>query len=209
MTKDLLTVLAMWPVLFILRVGAIVAGVAYLPFVLPFMCIEKTLSQWKLKRLPIWAHPWDNPRDGIYGDRRLNYWNGEDQYPLWFDRLPASQHIKAYYWLAIRNPANNFSRYYRGLGCKIDECVIKLLGGNVFVSDILDVEGWQFTKAEGPLFNYYGFYLYKQVTSTRYLMIRLGHKVEPRYSNKELFQGARSSKAWKGFTFRISLRLAR
>jgi hypothetical protein len=168
--------------------------------------IPRELTSWKLLRLPKWGHPWDNPRDGCLGDRRLGYWNGGDQYPQWFDKLSWGHYLKAYFWLAIRNPANNLSRYYKGFGCKVDECNIKLLAGVNFVSNVKNCQGYQFVKAEGPVFNYWGFYLYKRIgRSSKFVMIRLGHKIEPRHSDM-VFEGEDLSKAWKGFTFRVGIK---
>lgn len=206
-----------WLVILVVKAVVILVGLVWVPFCLRGVPIPKTPYKWRLIRLPWYGHPWDNPRDGVLGDRRLDYWSSGTQYPLWFDKLRSPQYIKAYYWLAVRNPANNLSRFYRGFGCKVDECQVTLLAGDYFVSDVKDCEGWQFVKADGPVFNYWGFYLYRRVTDIdlrtfkkvdRYIMVRLGHKIEPRY-NGQIFEGDRTLKAWKGSTFRIALRSPR
>ncbi len=194
-----------WVPLLFVRLLAILIGFIWIPLCLVGLKLPRDVSEWELIRLPWYGHPWDNPRDGALGDRRLDYWSNGKQYPKFFDSLPLHQYIKAYYWLAIRNPANNLSRYYRGFGCKVDDCDIELLAGQEFVSDTKEVHGYQFVKATGPVFSYWGFYLFKPISEGKYLMIRVGHKIEPRYAD-DVFEGDRSSKAWKGFTFRISIR---
>jgi len=52
-------------------------------------------------KLPTWAWAWDNDHDGIYTDN-------PDYRPSF---IKARTMLDAYYWLAIRNPARNFSAY--------------------------------------------------------------------------------------------------
>ena len=213
----------MWIPIIVLTLLGLVAGLFVVPVALfGVPMLPKNVVKWSKINLPSWAYLWDNLRDGVLGDRRLDYWHNGKQYPVWFDKLPLSQYVKAYYWLAIRNPANTLKRYVPFMGCQVGlekvtgystvathrpRKIINVLAGQAFVSDTKDVEGYQFVKAsaEGELLSYWGFYLYKRVSPTRYLMIRLGHKIEPRYTF-EKFVGDRASKAWKGTTFRIALR---
>ena len=206
---------AMWIPIIALTVIGILTGLLIVPVALFFVKINKEYQEWELINLPRFFYLWDNIRDGVIGDRRLDYWNNGKQYPLWFDKLPLSQYVKAYYWLAIRNPANTLKRYVPFMGCKVGIIeggyeYIHLLAGQEYVSDVRDVQGFQFVKTSKPkeMLSYWGFYLYKQVTSDRYLMIRLGHKIEPRHMSEE-FTGERANKAWKGTTFRIALRSPR
>lgn len=192
--KDILSPL-WWIPIGAARAVVTVVGLAVVPIALLFTEVPEKVTEWRLVRLPLFAHPWDNPKDGVLGDRRLHYWNQGDQFP---GIIKNSPFLKAYWWLAIRNPANNFSRFYRGIGCKVDECKVKLLAGQDIVGGSKDVEGYQFVKAEGPIFNYYGFYLYNKKFTMRF-----GHKVEPKHNEQDFSNDP--LKAWKGVTFRITL----
>lgn len=202
---NIIAALIMWIVLVVIRTLFIIIGIFWVPFCLINVKIPSgSIAGWRLIRLPWWGHPWDNPRDGVLGDRRLDYWTNGTQYPQWFDNYSFGHYLKSYYWLTIRNPANNLSRYYRGFGCKIDECKVILLGGQDFVSDTKKSFGWQFVRADGPKFKYWGLYLVKPFIG-KHLDMRIGHKVEPRYADYD-FSGDNASKAWKGFTFRLRWR---
>lgn len=194
-----------WPLIFILKIIISFLGIFLTPFCLIGVDIEKEYSKWEMVKLNKLGWLFENLRDGCIGDVRLDYWNNGKQYPSWFDSLPMSQYIKAYYWIALRNPFNR-NRYIPLLGCDMRVCEVTLLAGQEFVSDTKKSYGWQFVKTSGPIFNYYGFYLYKPWRS-KFIRIRLGHKIEPRYNDKTWNDDpSRASKSWKGTTFGINLR---
>lgn len=71
----------------------------------------------KLQRF-IWY--FGNDEDGCYGDRRgwwSNHVKGKERSAFWM-----------WWWLAIRNPANNFSRYTDLCSCKINACSVEYYG---------------------------------------------------------------------------------
>ena len=94
---------------------------------------------WKRIRLPRWALWWDNPYDGLLGDKR----------GWWANRCRESDRteynfLSMYIWSALRNPANYFSR--KVTGCDVSDCVIKRVAGNVdYVNRYIvkDTTHWQ------------------------------------------------------------------
>ena len=197
------TALCMWVALFLVKIVVSVIGLVWIPFCLIGVKIPKDLTTWRMVSLNSLGWPYQNLRDGCLGDIRLNFWNGTDQYPQWMKNWP---YIKAWYWMSVRNPFNR-NRYIPGLGCNLVDCKVFLLAGQHLVSDTKESYGWQFVKADGPIFNYYGFYCYKPIYKDKYfLRIRLGHKVETRYNFSAWRADGRASKSWKGTTFGISIR---
>lgn len=179
---EVVKALIVWAIVFILRLVVIMVGLFVVPFAIPKF---KFTGQWELIRLAKWADPWDNPKDGILGDTRLHYWLQGDQYPAW---LEGRDWLKAYWWMAIRNPANNFSRFYRLIGCNLadsGEITILAFGGS-----------WEFTKVKGKRFSYWGFY---KLTDKR--EVKLGHKIRSKYIGASWVEDP--LRAWKGFTFRV------
>lgn len=107
-------------------------------------------GDWMLVRLPTWLKWWDNPYDGLYGDKRgwwANYCN--DHYDCDVDDFYAM-----WQWAAIRNPANYWSRIVTGC----DVRTVELLAGQLICDE--DTPGWHFlraTDAKGRSFYYLGF----------------------------------------------------
>lgn len=212
MFKAVILAIIWWPFIFVVRVAMILLGVPLVTLAMLWLSVDygsrQNFSQyagvWYRERLPLWAWPWDNLRDGAMGDQRGWYW--VEGYPSWIDALPdrLQPNVKRWYWLVIRNPANNFSRFTRGVGCNTAECTIRLLAGQDYVRDRLGGEGWQFVEADGPIFKYWGFYYVSRwQIFGRWLRIRLGHKIEPRHNGANWDDD--QDKAWKGVTFRIGL----
>lgn len=146
-------------------------------------------NYWYPIHLPSWAWLWDNDHDGARGDKRGWYtmeWN-----PHWPDWL------KHYFWLAFRNPANNFKRHI--LGVDLRKCDIELLAGNFKVRDDQQNKGWQFVSLGG--FRYHLYLVKEYGDSGRALVIQLGNKVEPRHVNVTYEE---ERKYWKGFSFEIN-----
>ena len=108
------------------------------------------LGYWKKVTLPKWARWWSNEFDGAYGDKR-GWWanNCIEKYNKQYN-----QFFPMWMWLAVRNPANYWSRVVTGID--VSECTIKKLAGQDIVSDSIDELGWQFLVAEredGKLFH--------------------------------------------------------
>lgn len=108
------------------------------------------LGDWMLVRLPAWLLLWDNPYDGLHGDKR-GWWANycaenydadvDDFYSMW-------------QWAAIRNPANYWSRIITG--CDVRQ--VELLAGQEVCDE--DHPGWHFLRAadaRGRSFYYLGF----------------------------------------------------
>ena len=194
-----LLALSVWSLLFILKLALAIIGLVWVPVCLVGIKLHSASStNWELTRLPWWGHPFDNPRDGLMGDKRLHYWLEGDQFPKWFSKAPSKLQswLKAYYWLAIRNPANNFSRFYPGLAVNVTKAKIELLAGDTYVNN-KTTPGYQFVRAFDGVLYYWGFYLV-----TDKLVIRLGHKIEPKHITQDFSNDP--DKAWKGFTFKFN-----
>lgn len=185
----------LWVILFALRVAVIVCGYPAVLIALPFAkeqksCRPKKWAEWKLINLPMWAWPWDNKRDGCLGDTSGKYW---------FTQANAKGDFwKMYEWLALRNPANNFSRFLPLLSANISGKKVNLLAGKQVGNS---TPGFMFCKVDG--LPYWAFwYVAAKVKNGRRWNIRLGHKVEPRHNGADW--SSDPQKAIKGFTFRIS-----
>lgn len=212
MLKNIFSALIWWPIIFVLRLIMVLVGLPLVAVTLLFTREsgkQKPFTQykgnWQAVHLPRWAWFWDNKRDGAKGDKRGWYW--VVGYPRWINGCPKRfrNYLKSWWWLSVRNPANNFSRFTPGIGCDVAEARVTLLAGQSYVADDKGAEGWQFVSAQGRIFKYWGFYLVsKHQVKGKSLVIRLGHKVEPRHNH--IVWSEQPEKAWKGITFRIGLK---
>lgn len=221
MIKHILTATGMWLALAALRVPMILLGFVVVPLALPFRRTVESdrgglgWAGWHLVRLPWWAYPWDNPRDGALGDTQGRYWLRDA--PDWL----RGRFTKMWWWLAFRNPCNAWSRFIRPNGVDVRTLVITLFAGDWAVRKG-DRTAWQFVVGRGPIFSYYGFYALFPVAFTLHwpalflrdmtirwqqrrveghINIRLGHKIEPKHQVQDF--SADPQKAVKGFTFRV------
>ncbi|MDR1709994.1 MAG: hypothetical protein LBS70_09790 [Candidatus Accumulibacter sp.] len=150
---------------------------------------------WRMIELPGWAKWWSNPCDGLIGDKRG--WFGQ-----WCvgHRIPYPSALSMWWWAAVRNPANYFSRVTTAID--ITGATLKLLAGTSVYASESDF-GWHFIVAERdgktlaalfqaaipyPFFDRrYGFYC------------RFGYKIEldePQTAENDLYDRLRSS-VWK------------
>lgn len=169
--------IATWALVIVVRVVFAVLGLVVIPFAIPRF---KFTGEWRLLRLAWWALPWDNQRDGLLGDKRLHFWTVGDQFPKWMADKP---YVKAYWWLAIRNPTNWLTR--QGLGCDLTRHSIERLA---------EGEGWWFNRA--------GKYWYAFELKRGGFEFFIGFKVLSKYIGRDWSEDP--SKAVKGFTARIA-----
>lgn len=194
----------MWVILMALRLIMIVIGFAVVPVALRRRYEadsprpKGTWDAWEFIRLPKWAWFWDNERDGCLGDNRGNY--RFEQSPEW---LRKSEFWLAFNWLAIRNPANNFSRFTPLIACDMQDATCTTLQGQDHVRDKVGEEGFRFVRAIGKWkIPYWGLYWVSDFRiKDRNLVIRIGHKMDV-FDNDQDYS-ADPQKAWKGMTFRI------
>ncbi|SEC74774.1 hypothetical protein SAMN05421553_1376 [Pseudomonas anguilliseptica] len=137
-----------WAGLLPLRVVLIVAGLFVVPIALPFRRVQgppQPFSQapgdWLLILLPAWAWLWSNDRDGAAGDKR-GWWHLNAPFGL-----GAFHWFSMFWWLAIRNPANN-PRFSPLFGCPVTECDYRYWG-KAEVEDDTGAGGWPLTAAPG------------------------------------------------------------
>jgi hypothetical protein len=192
-----------WALFLPLRVALILLGFLVVPLALPFLTFEgpsiaftEAPGNWRQARLPAWAWLWSNDRDGALGDER-GWWHLNAPFGLgayhWFSQ---------FWWLAIRNPANNM-RFTPWFSCPLAECAFRYWGDES-IKDRPGQGGQRLLlathKTNGR--RYYGFYGVWQWSAARALVIQLGFKPEPSdwgddYSNDPSAQ-------WKGLTFEIN-----
>lgn len=189
--------------LLFLRVLLILVGLIVVPFALPLRVTQgpprpftETAGDWLLVTLPGWAWLWSNDRDGAAGDKR-GWWHVNAPFGL-----GAYHWLSMFWWLAIRNPANN-ARFTRLFGCPVTECDYRYWGQEV-VKDKPGQGGWRFLlathKAKGR--RYYGLYWVRQWNDSRALVVQLGFKGEPSDWTED-YSGD-LSRQWKGITFEVN-----
>jgi len=121
-------------------------------------------GSWMFVRLPAWAQPWDNPVDGLLGDRR-GWWN---DYCVTNYGKACDAFYSMWQWAAIRNSANYWSRITVGLDAS--RCTAQLLAFG---------KRWQFlcaTRDDGRKF-YLLEGLVPYPNSTHALEFRFGQKI--------------------------------
>lgn len=198
----LIPAVVQWLALLPLRVVMILLGLVVVPLALPWRrrqrCTRRPFTQaegsWELVTLPRWAWLWSNDRDGALGDKR-GWWHKNA--PL---GLGADHWFSMFWWLAIRNPANNM-RFTRLFGCPVTQtrCVY---WGQREVEDDPGRGGWRFTWARGGGWSWFGFYWVREWSATRALVVQLGFKGEPEDWDEDYADDL--SRQWKGFTFEIN-----
>lgn len=203
MTSHILRAALQWALFLPLRVTLILLGLVVVPLALPFLTIEnppvaftQAPGYWGLGRLPAWAWLWSNDRDGALGDKR-GWWHLNAPFDLgayhWFSQ---------FWWLAIRNPANNM-RFHPWFSCPVAECDYRYWGSEG-VKDRPGQGGRRLILATHKTTGrrYYGFYGVWQLRATRALVIQVGFKPEP--SDWKEDYSADPTAQWKGLTFEVN-----
>ena len=153
MLKAILTLISKSTAIFLLNIPVTLLGLPIVALALPF---RRTIGDpvpfrdprfsgfWQLVRLPKWALLWDNPYDGVLGDKRG-----------WWDNYSggATKFFSMWNWTAVRNPANYWSRNV--VGVDVSDCVITKLAGQDIVEADKGFPGWQLlvaTRSDGKIF---------------------------------------------------------
>lgn len=225
MLKHLFRAAAQWSLLFPVRVVLILLGLLVVPLALPFIHkgspwvpFTQAPGNWCLIKLPAWAWIWSNDRDGALGDKR-GWWHLNAPFGL-----GAHHWFSMFFWLALRNPANNM-RFTPLLGCPVTECDFRYWGDEN-VEDRPGQGGRRLLlathKTSGR--SYYGFYWVKEwtlasvpglawavqrlpkvaalVTAPRAVVVQLGFKGEPK-DWAEDYTGD-LSRQWTGMTYEVN-----
>ena len=152
-----------------------------------------TYGVWQRIRLPRWALWWDNAYDGLLGDKRGEWaklCNGKHSSLWWM-----------YWWAAVRNPVNYYSRKVDGVD--VSACSIHLLNG-VPVPDETGASGdsWHHLVAVDSNGNtkhrYFGF---KTLVGKWGISFNLGWKIKLEHIGTPT--SAREQDRFKGSTFRF------
>jgi len=152
--------------------------------------VHENIGVWFPVHLPSLFWLWDNDGDGARGDKRGWYWCEDELVEHWSDGL------KYYWWLAIRNPANNFKRFILGFDIRKNE--IKTIYGVDYVRDDFESSGFQLVAAG---WRYHLYYVRRYSQSNRGLVIELGNKFQVRHNGATYDS---EHKYFKGFTFEIN-----
>ncbi|WP_073673013.1 DUF7338 family protein [Pseudomonas aeruginosa] len=192
-----------WAWLLPLRVLFILAGLLVVPVALPFRVTQgapqpftQAVGEWLLVTLPAWAWYWSNDRDGALGDKR-GWWHLNAPFAL-----GCYHWLSMFWWLAIRNPANNM-RFSPLFGCPVTECEFRYWG-QAEVEDDPGKGGWRLLLAthRNTGRRYYGLYWVWQWSASRAVVVQLGFKGEPSDWTED-YTGDLSGQ-WKGFTFEVN-----
>lgn len=181
---------AHWSLLWLVKLLATLLGLLVVPVALHYRVPARSLSDGRIIwTLPRWAFVWGNAFDGMDGDKRFEWEEHCDRKVLLGVRpllrrlglplreLRATDWLARFWWLAIRNPANNL-RLTRFGQAPIKGSRIRHWGHYV-VEDKPGMGGWQFVVVENYGQRWSGFYLVWCWCATRALVIRLGFKVKP------------------------------
>lgn len=206
--KDILIAILSWMFLFLIQLAGMIAGLIVVPVMLLFgkfdeesqkkFTVFNTNRYWIREKFPKVFWPWDNIEDSSTGDHR-GWW---DLHSFGSD---SRRFINRFWWLAIRNPFNNFKRYV--IGCDVRNYTISKLAGQDYVRDDFNSTGWQLLKASpkrdsGVWLPRYTFYLVARWgTSDRALVVQLGNKIKLSHNAEEF---DKEIDYWKGFTFEIN-----
>ena len=141
-----------------------------------------------------WLWPWGNDEDGYLGEP-----SGK-----WSASVDGNERSKLnmYMWSAIRNPANNFSRYTSWYSCPVNDCVVEHVGTYNLDDNDPVATGSHIVVATHKVTGkkYYTLRIvWKYPFINRVFHVRLGFKIKPSHANS--LQEA----AAKGWTFRISI----
>jgi len=202
MIKHVVLAVGMWIGLLIPRIIVILLGIVAVPIGVLFTKEAPSnrphpkYPEWRLMKMPKIFWIWDNDRDGSMGDVRGNY--ERIQRPGF---MKDNTYWKAVYWLAVRNPANNWSRFLRPNSVDVRTLRIAQLAGSFDVVKS-NVKSYQFVIGRGYKFNYYGFYMLIPYKDGHW-NIRLGHKIAPKHAGDGFEKD--EQKALKGYTFRVLL----
>lgn len=152
-------------------------------------------TRYRLPKIFLW---FDNPYDGLTGDKR-GWWanecrvSGRTEYDF----------LSMYIWSAIRNPANYFSR--KVTGCDVSDCTIEMLCGNTTDVDDSGKSGtsWNYLVATDSLGKrYVRAYGFIKITSTRGILFNFGWKIK--LSHIGTPREAREQDRFKGNTIRFN-----
>jgi hypothetical protein len=154
---------------------------------------------WRRLRLPRWALWWDNPYDGLLGDKR-GWWANECR------KHGRTEHsfMSKYIWSAVRNPANYASRII--FGCDVSDCRVVKLAGN---TDVVKDDGsagtsWHYIVATDPKGReYVRLYGAFNLVGNKYLLVNIGWKIKMEHNT--VSSGDVDQERYKGNTFRAKI----
>lgn len=207
--KDIAIAAISWPIFFIAQLIGMLLGLFIVPIMLMFGDWQPESRKkfttfhreryWMREKFPKVFWPWDNIEDSSVGDHR-GWWDAycyKGNAYLWRNR---------FWWLAIRNPFNNFKRYVLGIDSR--EYNYSLLAGQSYVRDDFHSTGWQLLKASPKdsskkWLPRYQFYLVARYgASDRALVMQLGNKMKLSHQDKV---EDKEIDYFSGFTFEINV----
>ena len=157
--------------------------------------VYNTNRTWIREKFPKVFWPWDNLEDSSIGDHR-GWWDANSF------GADSRKFVNRFWWLAVRNPFNNFKRFV--LGCDVRKYTITKLAGQDYVRDDFDSVGWQLLKAtpkDGWLPRYQLYIVKRYKDSDRALVVQIGNKIRLEHNN---VVEADEYDYWKGWTLEIN-----
>ena len=127
-------------------------GLFVVPAALQFARPVHNGERW-LMRLPSWALWFDNVYDGADGDRR-NWWRDNCSTEAWFGWFPELKNtdfLARYWWMAIRNPINNFKRNIAGADCTLLKVIMQYHIGTKLIDADKGSRGLSFISFSGGI----------------------------------------------------------
>jgi hypothetical protein len=169
---------------YLFNLPLILLGLPIVAIALRFATRDKTAARpytvypqygsWLPVRLPVWARPWDNPTDGLLGDKR-GWWANHCQTRFGH---PSTAALCMWLWATIRNPANYWSRITTGVD--VSRCTIAMLAGSSRRADETE-NGWHFleaTRDDGRKYHLFQVAIKYPFSATHGFYCRFGWKVE-------------------------------
>lgn len=154
-----------------------------------------TNRSWVREVFPTLLWAWDNKEDSSTGDKR-GWWDANSF------GADSRRWINRFWWLAVRNPFNNFKRYILGIDTR--EYVMLRLAGQMVVRDDFRNTGWQLLKAESltnKIPRYMLYVVLRYGSSNRALVVQIGNKIKLEHNHKV---EEKEVDYWKGWTFELN-----
>lgn len=151
---------------------------------------------WVYYDLPDWLGWYQNPEDGLMGDKRGWYWNEccAQWLPGW---------VRMWWWSGFRNPANRLKRFILGLDIR-DYVIIKVRGQD-YVRDDLQSTGFQILKAKPKRFgnkaHWMLYWVWKWPNTNRAIVVQLGAKIKLSHNHVNYVD---EPDYFKGITFEVN-----
>jgi hypothetical protein len=184
----------------LLQIPVALLGVFLVPALLPFERMVQNAEGRTIWRLPKIGFLFDNIYDGALGDKR-NWWRDNCSTEAWFGWFPELKNtdfLARYWWMAIRNPINNFKRNIAGADCTLLKVIMQFHIGTKLIDADVGSRGLSFIRFSG---GYWAFTCSFDYGNGRGFYVQIGHKVSIADLTK---YAADDLRRMKGVTFEMN-----